>query len=80
MIHLETHATRGLLLLPLVQVDCLLVELALTASWLVTWGRVALLILVKLEMPVCPLPTWLRFLEPRNSSSAQPLQMPIPLV
>jgi len=61
MTHLEIHATRGLLPPPLVQGECFLVEVALTVSWLVTWGQVALLTLVKLEMPVRPLPIWLRF-------------------
>lgn len=61
MTHLEIHETRGLLLQPLVQEECLLVELVLMVSWLVTWGQAALLTLVKLEMPVCPVPIWLRF-------------------
>jgi len=70
MIHLEIYATRGLLLLPPVRGVCLLVEVALTASWLVTWRQVALLTLVKLGTPVRLLPIWLRVFELCNSSSA----------
>lgn len=54
--HLEIHATRGSLLLLQVQGDCSLAELALTASWPVTWVQAGLLTLVKLEMPVRPPP------------------------
>jgi len=70
MIHLEIYATRGLLPPPPVRGVCLLVEVALTVSWLVTWGQVALPTLVKLGTPVRLLPIWLRVFEPCDSSSA----------
>ena len=60
MIHLEIHVARGLPPPLRVQGACLLVEVALTASWPVIWAQVVLLILVKLEMPVRPLLSWLR--------------------
>ena len=78
MIHLETHATKGSLLLPRGRGGSSLVEVAPTVSLLVTWGLAALLISVKSEMLVRPFLIWPLF-EPSRLISRSALADADPL-
>lgn len=79
MIHRGTHVTKGLLLLLRDQEGSLLVGVLPTVSLPVISGLVDPLTLVKWEMLVRHLLVWALF-EPADSSPAQSLQMPTPLV